>query len=90
MWTWFWVDETWNDNEESSNSFNDDAEGTDEVDEDDEDTSSTDDIPAITHSVVFKCIGSVKKHEYQETLALVKKKMCEGAVIPRKRNLIIQ
>ena len=39
---------------------------------------------AITHSVVFKCTGILKQHEYQETLALVKRKMREGTVIPVK------
>jgi len=34
--------------------------------------------------VVFKCTGILKQHEYQETLALVKRKMREGTVIPVK------
>ena len=34
-----------------------------------------DDIPAITHSVVFKCIGCTKELRYQELLALASQKI---------------
>ena len=89
MWNWSWLDESMSDeensNEESSNSFNDDGE---ESDDHDEDTSAYDEdidaIPAITHSVVFKCIDTLKQYEYQETLALVKRKMLGGTVVPVK------
>ena len=40
--------------------------------DDDDDNAST--IPAITHSVVFKCIGNAKEMQYQEVLALANKK----------------
>ena len=42
----------------------------------------TDDFPAITHSVIFKCIGVFKDHRYQETLSLVAKKLREGGEVP--------
>jgi len=61
--------------EESSDSVNDDDEESNNHEDDDEDTNA---IPAITHSMVFKCNGTLKEHEYQETLALVQKKMREG------------
>ena len=37
-----------------------------------------DDIPEITHSVVFKCIGAHKEMEYQEILALANKNFNDG------------
>ena len=42
-----------------------------------------DDFPAITHSVIFKCIGVFKDHRYQET-SLVAKKLREGGEVPVK------
>ena len=32
-------------------------------------------VPTITHSVVFKCIGSHKEHRYQELLSLANKRL---------------
>ena len=55
----------------------------DDVATDDNDTEVDDDdeeIPAITHSVTFECIGSTKELRYQEVLALAKQK------IKRKRQ----
>ena len=39
-------------------------------------------IPAITHSVVFKCIGSTKESSYQDALVLAKSKMRLGQSVP--------
>ena len=39
-------------------------------------------IPAITHSVVFKCIGSTKESSYQDALFLAKSKMRLGQSVP--------
>ncbi len=39
-------------------------------------------IPAITHSVVFKCIGAHKESRYREVLALVAKKQREDGTVP--------
>lgn len=44
--------------------------------------SDADVIPAITHSVVFKCIGAQKEIHYQEILALVAKKIKQGETVP--------
>jgi len=87
MWNWSWLDESTSD-EESSDSVDgsdsvDDVEGSSNNDNDNHDEDD-DAIPAITHSVVFKCIGTLKQHEYQETLALAKKKIREGIVVPVK------
>ena len=89
MWNWLWLDESMSDeessNEEGSDSFSDDAEESEDHDEDtDAHDEDIDAIPSITHSVVFKCISTLKQHEYQETLALVKRKMREGTVVPVK------
>ena len=43
-----------------------------------------DDIPAITHSVVFKCIGCTKEFCYQELLAQVSQKIKKGEAVPVK------
>ena len=43
-----------------------------------------DDIPAITHSVVFKCIGCTKELRYQELLALASQKINKGETVPVK------
>jgi len=44
-----------------------------------------DGIPAITHSVVFKCIGYNKESRYQELLALAQRKRAkDNATIPVK------
>ena len=42
---------------------------------DDSSNEEDDDIPAITHSVVFKCIGCTKELRYQELLALASQKI---------------
>ena len=44
--------------------------------------SDIDDLPTITHTVVFKCIGSSKELHYQEILALAAKKLKEGETVP--------
>ncbi len=41
-----------------------------------------DGIPAITHSVVFKCIGAHKEGWYQDVLALAAKKRRERETVP--------
>ena len=42
------------------------------------------DVPLITHSVIFKCIGHLKESRYQEVLASAKKKMAQGIDVPVK------
>lgn len=37
-----------------------------------------DEIPAITHSLTFKCIGSTKEAHYQEVLAWANRKIRKG------------
>jgi len=38
-------------------------------------TSEDDGIPAITHTIIFKCIGVTKEQKYQDTLKYAKKKL---------------
>lgn len=40
--------------------------------------------PIVNHSIVFKCIGSLKEHHYQEILAQVAQKMDNGETVPVK------
>ena len=78
---WEWL-EDYGDSE--SNQSEDDQ----EIDEFDASTNSTinndehetdeDEIPAITHSVSFKCIGSTKEPRYQEVLASANQKIRKG------------
>ena len=42
------------------------------------DNDDENEIPAITHSVTFKCIGSTKEARYQEILALPKQMIKKG------------
>ena len=89
MWKWTWLDECSSDGEEDVAKLSDEdaAELSDEdaaelSDEHDQDTNNA--IPAITHSVIFKCMGSTKEHEYEEALALAKRKMNDGIGIAVK------
>ena len=43
-------------------------------------------VPTITHSVVFKCIGSHKEHRYQELLTLANKKVKDGSTQGRRNR----
>ena len=40
------------------------------------------DGPVTTHSVIFKCMGTVKERKYQEILAAVSLKMRNGETVP--------
>ena len=42
------------------------------------------DVPAIIHFVVFKCIGFTRYFCYQKLLALASQKMKKGKVVPMK------
>ena len=43
-----------------------------------------DEIPEITHSVVFKCIRVLKEHRYQETLVTASRKLQDGEAVPAR------
>lgn len=81
MWNWAWLEEMSSSNDDSSVCSNN-VNVTEELqDTSDDDTREACAIPPITHSVVFKCIGNLKEHRYQELLALAKKKINEGVSV---------
>ena len=84
MWDWSWIHEDSSDISTNVSS----VEGSSESDESSADLESDDaaasSIPAITHSVIFKCIGNLKELHYQEVLALANKKRKEGMNVPVK------
>ena len=45
-------------------------------------SSGPDDNPVATHSVIFKCMGTVKESKYQEILAAVSLKIRNGETVP--------
>lgn len=45
---------------------------------------SEDEVPDITHTVIFKYIGATKEHCYQELLGLAKQKKSAGEIVPIK------
>ena len=83
MWNWAWLEEIHSSNDDSrSDDLNANQEFENDSDDSlDDDTKVPSDIPSITHSVIFKCIGNRKEHRYQELLALAKKKINEGKTV---------
>ena len=70
---WEWLeeaDEADCDTESEQSDFDENTENDDTSTEVNEE-----EIPSITHSVTFKCIGSTKELRYQEVLALAKQKI---------------
>ena len=82
MWEWEWLEDHSDpeSNHSEDNHSEDDQETDDATDNNDNDDKEedNDEIPAITHSVTFKCIGSTKEAHYQEVLALAKQKIKKG------------
>ena len=39
-------------------------------------------VPEITHSAVFKCIGVNKEHRYQEIVAVASRQLRDGETVP--------
>ena len=68
IWNWEWLEDIdiVSDSEVSNGN---DLEPHTIIDTDDEEEADHG-VPAITHSVVFKCIGATKEMHYQELLAL--------------------
>ena len=92
LWNWVWVED--DDEDVESRDGGDGASGNEEQctdvdnegdDDEEEDSEATDDgIPAITHCVIFKCIGCTKEHCYQEVLVKASEKHRKGENIPVK------
>lgn len=77
MWDWEWVHCS-KDDDDCVVDLSQDEHDEDKCDEDAHDESEShdsdsEDIPNITHSVIFKCIGATKEHHYQELLGLEEK-----------------
>ena len=82
MWNWIWLEEC-----DSSSEICSDKEHLSTFEsESDRDESGEDEleVPAITHSVVIKCIGVTKEKRYQELLALASRKRNNGETVPVK------
>jgi len=73
MWEWEWLKEADNDSESDQREDQNDTDSEVAASLDDNETDGNDideeEIPAITHSVTFKCIGSFNELRYQEVLA---------------------
>ena len=83
LWDWSWMEaESIEDTDSDAGSEGD--VNSDEISSEESisDASATDGIPEITHSIVFKCIGVLKEHRYQETLAAIAQKLRGGVVVP--------
>lgn len=82
LWNWTWLEDLRSSIPESickpeSNSLSPEFDTTSDEDEEPN-------IPKITHTVVFKCIGAHKEREYQETLALASQKLKENSNVQVK------
>ena len=97
LWNWVWAEDNDEDNEsrdgsdgasgeqytDDDNECDDDNEG-DGGDEEEDSGTMDDGIPAITHCVIFKCIGCTKEHRYQEVLIDAGEKHRKGESVPVK------
>ena len=86
MWDWIWLEDA---DEQDSECVSDESltvETRDEECNDSAEPSDDDDnnIPAITHSMTFKCIGCTKEMQYQEVLASANQKIKHGEAVPVK------
>ena len=83
MWDWIWIDGEDGEDNESDESVPQhiDVELSESSEQEDSDADA---VPSITHSVIFKCIGQLKEHRYQELLAIANKKIKQGEVVPVK------
>ena len=85
MWKWTWlhpadcIPPCVSDSEGNASPLNDVDLTSDETGSDEPITDG--EVPAITHSVMFKCIGSHKELQYQELLSLANKKVKDGSTV---------
>ena len=81
IWRWVWVEESETSTDSERCSESDTCLSTNGMSDGSNDE-VTDAAPSITHSVVFKCIGTHKEAHYQDVLSLVAKIMKEGRTVP--------
>ena len=74
LWNWFWVE-----NSSATLSVTSSPHRS-PTPNDGSSSSSSDEIPTITHTVVFKCIGVTKEKKYQDTLKYAKKRLDDDGV----------
>ena len=85
MWNWQWLEDS--DSEQDGVVSGDepgDAAPSNSEESGNNEEAEDDNIPAITHTVVFKCIGCTKELRYQELLVLANQKRKKGEDIPVK------
>ena len=73
-------------NESSDESLLEEDKSENEFDSHDEEEQGVKEIPYITHTVVFKCIGCVRDAEYQNTLRAVRDLIAQGEFVPVRLN----
>ena len=82
MWNWEEPNDTiesdGTDSDNNDDNFSDDPRQTVSNDSGDKQKDS----PVTTHSVIFKCMGTMKGKRYQELLPLVALKTCSGETVP--------
>lgn len=82
IWNWEWLEDIDIVSDGEVSNGNDLEPST--IDTDDDEEEADHGVPAITHSVVFKCIGATKEMRYQELLALASRRMRNGELVPVK------
>ena len=89
IWKWTWVDldECLTDSETKASLCSSDVNSSDDFQSDE--PTLDEEVPAITHTVIFKCIGAHQEKRYQDTLAIVKGKINKGTAV-YSLNLTIQ
>ena len=75
MWKWSWMEDEELESESESSVHEDSSSDDCSSDNSSSNAVSDDQIPEITHSVIFKCVGVLKEHRYQETLAAASKNL---------------
>jgi len=83
MWKWTWVelDEDLMDSETNPSLCGSDVNSLDDLQSDE---STMEEVPTITQSVIFKCIGAHKERQYQDTLAIVNNEITKGIAVPMR------
>ena len=76
LWEWYWIE----DSSIASSVSNSPMPSDDNSSSSDDDNS----VPAITHSVIFKCMGVTKEKWYQDTLKYAKQQLDNGIQLPLK------
>ena len=90
MWNWEWVEDA-DIGSDSEASSRDEPEPPAVDTEKEEEEAEDHGVPAITHSVVFKCIGATKEMRYHELLALANRQqeMVKLLQLSYRKNLEI-